>query len=149
MSSFFSIPIWKYLSRHDRQSDDWWERLKIGKVQAWVTMNAVTVVTNVMYVHYLTLTFWNRLCLCQRERYVLVPEHGLWYLYVCMMFNGIPIGGQVGGSMTTCVWYLASFCVVSHLQFLISAILAGKLLFKCADCSSWSWSDEFGLCHNI
>lgn len=59
VSSFVCIPIWKHLSRHDRQSDDWWERLKIGKVQAWVTMNAVTVVTNVMYVDYPHLTVWN------------------------------------------------------------------------------------------
>jgi len=34
----------------------------------------VTVATNVMY--------------------VLVPERGLWYLYLCMICNGIPIGGQ-------------------------------------------------------
>lgn len=74
VSGFCSIPIWKYISRHDRTSDTWWDRIKIGKVQAWVTMNAVTVVTNVMY--------------------VIVPERGLYYLYLCMIINGIPVGGQ-------------------------------------------------------
>jgi len=74
VSGFCSIPLWKYISRHDRKSDHWLERIKIGKVQAWVTMNAVTVATNVMY--------------------VLVREKGLWYLYACMLINGIPIGGQ-------------------------------------------------------
>merc|ERR1719336_3810367 len=74
VSGFFSIPIWKYLARHDRTSDTWWDRLKIGKVQAWLTYNVVNVVTNVLF--------------------VFVPEQGLYYLYFCMIMNGIPTGGQ-------------------------------------------------------
>merc|ERR1712003_163628 len=49
-------------------------RIKIGKTQAWLTYNVVNVVTNVLF--------------------VFVPERGLWYLYFCMIMNGIPIGGQ-------------------------------------------------------
>ena len=74
VSGFFSIPIWKYLARHDRKSDIWYERLKIGKVQAWLTYNVVNVVTNVLF--------------------VFVPEQGLYFLYFCMIVNGIPTGGQ-------------------------------------------------------
>eukprot|EP01083_Nonionella_stella_P018259 50941_1 len=74
VSGFFAIPIWKYLARHDRKSDVWYERLKIGKVQAWLAYNVVNVVTNVLF--------------------VFVPEGGLFYLYFCMIMNGIPTGGQ-------------------------------------------------------
>eukprot|EP01083_Nonionella_stella_P196366 722611_1 len=74
VSGFCSIPIWKYLARHDRKSDKWYERIKIGKVQAWLTYNVVNVVTNVLF--------------------VFVPEKGLWFLYFAMLCNGIPTGGQ-------------------------------------------------------
>eukprot|EP01084_Bolivina_argentea_P311759 539678_1 len=74
VSGFFSIPIWKYLARHDRYTDKWYDKLKIGKVNAWLTYNVVNVITNLMF--------------------VFVPERGLYYLYVCMIFNGIPTGGQ-------------------------------------------------------
>jgi len=74
VAGFFSIPIWKYLARHDRKSDAWYERLKIGKVQCWLTYNVVNAVTNVLL--------------------VFVPEQGLYYLYFCMIMNGIPTGGQ-------------------------------------------------------
>ena len=73
VSQFVAIPLWMYMARHDRKSDVWYERLKIGKIQTWLTYNVVNVITNVLF--------------------VFIPEQGLWYLYFCMILNGIPTGG--------------------------------------------------------
>ena len=74
VSGFCAIPIFFYLSRQDRQGDEWYEKLKIGKFNAWLTYNVINVCTNFLF--------------------LFIGEGDLYYMYFCMIMNGIPTGGQ-------------------------------------------------------